>query len=278
MADPKTPFPGSRRRLQSVGRHSLAVLLATTALGIVSAHAADAIWTGGNAGDPNEWVEPLNWVGGVVPDGTATFNNAGVTTVANDNGGIAIGTIQFTAVPNAQAYTIDFNNPAFITALGIINNSTNLQTFNVSSGSSMVFQNASSASGGTGTVTINNLSGGFLVFQNTSTGGTATIVNDSILQFNDTSTAGSAHVTNNLLMDFFDATKAGNATITNTGTLTFNGTATATPPRSPTTRRCNSTSTARPPTRISPTAPLAICSLTVTAPPARQRSVTTAAT
>jgi uncharacterized protein with beta-barrel porin domain len=227
MADPKTPFPGRRRRLQSVGRHSLAVLLATTALGIVSAHAADAIWTGGNAGDPNEWVEPLNWVGGAVPDGTATFNNAGVTAIANDNGGLAIGTIQFTAVPNAQAYTIDFNNPAVITALGIVNNSTNLQTFNVSSGSSMVFQNASSASGGTGAVTINNLSGGFLVFQNTSTAGTATIVNSSILQFNDTSTAGSAHITNNLQMDFFDATSAGGSTIGNSGILTFNNTATA---------------------------------------------------
>src|ERR1700682_4116186 len=205
-----------------------------------SSDALDATWTGGNAGDPNEWVEPLNWVGGAVPNGTATFKNASVTTVANDNGGDMIGTILFTAAPNAQAYTVDFNNPAVITLLGIVNNSTNLQTFNVASGSSMVFQNASSASGGTGAVTINNTAGGFLVFQNTSTGGTATIVNDSILQFNDTSTAGSAHVTNNLLMDFFDATKAGNATITNTGTLPFNGTATATPPRSPTTRRCNS--------------------------------------
>jgi hypothetical protein len=145
----------------------------------------------------HEWVEPLNWVGGAVPNGTATFNNASVTTVANDNGGIMIGTILFTAAPNAQAYTVDFNNPAVITALGIVNNSTNLQTFNVASGSSMVFQNASSASGGTGAVTINNTAGGFLVFQNTSTAGTATIVNSAIPQFNDTSTAGSAHVTNN---------------------------------------------------------------------------------
>jgi hypothetical protein len=112
-----------------------------------SSDAFDATWTGGNAGDPNEWVEPLNWVGGAVPNGTATFNNASVTTVANDNGGDMIGTILFTAAPNAQAYTVDFNNPAVITALGIVNNSTNLQTFNVASGSSMVFQNASSASG-----------------------------------------------------------------------------------------------------------------------------------
>jgi autotransporter-associated beta strand protein len=229
MADPKVSSRAANHRLHSVGRHSLAVLLATTALGVVSAHAVDATWTGGNGGDVNEWVEPLNWVGGAVPDGTATFTNTGVTTVANDNGGITIGTIQFTSAPNAQAYTVNFNNPAVITALGVVNNSSNTQTFNVSSGSSMVFQNASSASGGTGAVTINNLSGGFLVFQNTSTAGTATIVNGAILQFFDTSTAGSAHITNNVQTDFFDGTSAGSATIsnTNTGTLTFNNTATA---------------------------------------------------
>ncbi len=229
MDDLKVSSGATNHRLRSVGRHSLAVLLATTALGVVSAHAVDATWTGGNAGDANEWVEPLNWAGGAVPDGTATFTNTGVTTVANDNGGITIGTIQFTAAPNAQAYTVNFNNPAVITALGIVNNSTNTQTFNVSSGSSMVFQNASSASGGTGAVTINNLSGAFLVFQNTSTAGTATIVNDAILQFSDTSTAGSSHITNNVQTDFFDGTSAGSSTITNTntGTLTFNNSATA---------------------------------------------------
>ena len=229
MADPKVSSRAVNHRLHSVGRHSLAVLLATTALGVVSAHAVDATWTGGNAGDVNEWVEPLNWVGGAVPDGTATFTSTGVTTVANDNGAITIGTIQFTSAPNAQPYTVNLNNPAVITALGIVNNSSNTQTFNVASGSSMVFQNGSSASGGTGAVTINNLNGAFLVFQNTSTAGTATIVNDSILQFSDTSTAGSAHVTNNVQMDFFDGTSAGSSTIANTstGTLTFNNTTTA---------------------------------------------------
>ena len=229
MADPKVSSRAANHRLHSVGRHSLAVLLATTALGVVSAHAVDATWTGGNGGDVNEWVEPLNWVGGAVPDGTATFTNTGVTTVANDNLGITIGTIQFTSAPGAQAYTVNLNNSAVINALGIVNNSTNTQTFNVASGSSMVFQNASSASGGTGAVTINNLSGGFLVFQNTSTAGTATIVNAAILQFFDTSTAGSANLTNNVQTDFFEGTSAGSSTIVNasTGTLTFNNTATA---------------------------------------------------
>lgn len=225
MADSKIPLRSTGRLLQSARRHSLAILLATTALGAVSAHAVDGTWTGATG----EWVDGTNWSSNPdVPDGTATFSNAGATAVANDNGDINIGTILFTAAPNAQAYTVSINNTALINTLGVINNSTNLQTFNVSSGVSMVFLNASSASGGSGAVTINN-AGGFLVFQNTSTAGTATIVNGGILQFNDTSTAGTANITNNSIMDFFNGASASGSTIANgvTGTLTFNNTATA---------------------------------------------------
>jgi len=225
MADFKIPLRSIRRLRQSAQRHSLAVLLATTALGVVSAHAIDGTWTGATG----EWVDGTNWSSNPdVPNGTATFSNTGTTAVANDNGDINIGTILFTAAPNAQAYTVSINNTALIDALGVINNSTNLQTFNVSSGVSMVFLNASSASGGSGAVTINN-AGGFLVFQNTSTAGTATIVNGGILQFNDTTTAGTANITNNSVMDFFNGASASGSTIANgvTGTLTFNNTATA---------------------------------------------------
>jgi hypothetical protein len=165
--------------LRSIGRHSLAILLTSTALGVVAAHAVDATWVGGNGGDPNEWVEPNNWTPATVPDGMATFTNTGVTTVANDNG-IVIGEVFFTGTPNAQAYTINIDNPFIVNAAGIVNNSTDTQTFNVTSGNSLVFQNGSSASAGTGTVQINNQNGGFIVFQNTSTAGTASVQNDSI--------------------------------------------------------------------------------------------------
>jgi uncharacterized protein with beta-barrel porin domain len=227
MADPTIQASNTEDRLRSAARLSLAVLLATTALGVVSARAVDGTWVGGNGGDPNEWVEPNNWTGAAVPNGIATFTNTGVTTVANDNGIVIIGELLFTAAPNAQAYTININNPFIINALGIVNNSTNPQTFNVSSGNSLVFQNGSTASGGTGLVTINNVGAGFINFQNTSTAGSATIVNGGILQFADTSTAASANITNTGETDFFNATSAGSATITNTGTLTFNNTATA---------------------------------------------------
>jgi hypothetical protein len=127
-----------------MARLSLAVLLATTALGAAGAHAQDATWVGGNGGDPSEWVENNNWTPAAVPSGTATFTNTGVATVANDNGIVTIGTIQFSS--NAQAYTINADNPFIINGTGIVNSSTNTQTFNVSSGRSIAFQLGSTAS------------------------------------------------------------------------------------------------------------------------------------
>ncbi|WP_439398224.1 hypothetical protein ACRQ5Q_13430 [Bradyrhizobium sp. PMVTL-01] len=44
-------------RLRSVTRHSLATLLATTALGVVTAHAVDGTWTGAST----DWTDPTNW-------------------------------------------------------------------------------------------------------------------------------------------------------------------------------------------------------------------------
>src|SRR5580704_2228721 len=145
MAGPEIAIANSRRSLRAIARHSLAVLLATTALGVVVAHAVDATWVGGNGLDPSEWVESNNWTPATIPNGIATFTNTGVTTVANDNGIVIIGEVFFTGTPNAQAYTINVDNPMIVTATGIINNSTNTQTFNITSGSSLVFQNGSSA-------------------------------------------------------------------------------------------------------------------------------------
>src|SRR5215212_5672652 len=81
MIDSKHPIACIWRKLHSAGRHSLGVLLGTGALGVVAAHAVDATWVGNNAGDPTEWIEPLNWSGGAVPDGIATFTNTGQATV-----------------------------------------------------------------------------------------------------------------------------------------------------------------------------------------------------
>jgi hypothetical protein len=69
----------------------------------------------------------------------ATFNNAGGTAVTNSNL-VNIGSIQFTAAPNAQAFAFILNNTFIVNGTGIFNNSTNTQTFEVTSGNAMVFQ------------------------------------------------------------------------------------------------------------------------------------------
>lgn len=231
------------RRLRAVVRHSLATLLATTALGVVAAHAADANWTGASS----DWTDPANWNPNV-PDGTATFTSTGATSIDNSNGIVTIGSLLFTNT--AQAYSFTVFNPFIINAAGIINNSGNAQTFEVTSGNNLVFQNSSIASGGTGAVTITNDAGGTVNFIQNSTAGTASLTNNSFVTFEDSSSAGSASITNNLngQIDFFTSATAGSATIsnaagaslnfhtnttaasstiTNNGTVTFDGSATA---------------------------------------------------
>jgi autotransporter-associated beta strand protein len=218
-----------RRRvpIPSAIRSYWALSIALLAAGATAADAQNATWVGGNAGDANEWVEPNNWGPTTVPSGIAIFANTGVTTVANDAGIVVIGAINFALT--AQAYTINIDNPFIVNGAGVTNNSTNTQTFNVTGGNTLVFQNGSTANNGTGPVSYSNSS--FITFENSSNAGNAntTITNNDILQFNDSSSAGSAHITNNVETDFFSTSTAGSANITNasTGTITFNNNATA---------------------------------------------------
>src|SRR6478609_1225407 len=107
MAGPVRNLGTIGHGLRPVARRSLATLLASSALGIVMgqnpALAVDNTWTGAST---TEWTDGANWTPTpVVPDGTATFTNTGSTTV-DSNGLVGIGSIIFTAAPNAQAYTI----------------------------------------------------------------------------------------------------------------------------------------------------------------------------
>ncbi|WP_426419421.1 autotransporter domain-containing protein [Bradyrhizobium genosp. A] len=228
-------------RLRAVVWHSLATLLATTALGVVAAHAVDGTWVGGTS---TEWTDGTNWSPTpTVPDGTATFTNSGLTTV-DSNGLVNIGAVVFTAAPNAQAYTINTNDIFVVNGAGFSNNSTNAQSFNV--GASMVFLNSSTASGGSNFVTYNVSSamsfndtstagtahitnGGDIEFNNSSTAGTATIVNNAVINFNDTSSANASNITTNAsgFVTFNSSSTAGTATIDNSGSLTFSNSATA---------------------------------------------------
>jgi autotransporter-associated beta strand protein len=220
---------GVLRRVQTQARRfGLPALVAGMCLGAGAARGQNATWVGGNGGDPMEWVENNNWTPATVPTGTATFTNvANSTAVANDAGVVAIGAVSFTST--ALAYTFSIDNPFLVNGTGIANSSTNTQTFNITDGNTLVFQNGSSANTGTGAVIYNNSF--FINFNDNSTAGNAnaTIVNGGIVEFSNNSSAGSANITNNVQTDFFDQATAGNATITNaaTGTVTFNGGSTA---------------------------------------------------
>jgi outer membrane autotransporter protein len=208
------------RGIRSSWKLALLAALACTLTG--PARATDGTWVGGTS---TEWTDGTNWTSNPnVPDGTATFTSTGNTTV-DSNGLVTIGRVQFTAAPNALSYSITLNDFFIVNGAGIFNDSTNPQTFNNTVG--MVFQGASTASGGTGVVTYIN--SGSISFLATSTAGNAHITNGGVLDFFETSNASSATIVNNAVMDFFDSSRAGTANITNstTGTLTFNNTASA---------------------------------------------------
>lgn len=222
MIDRTIPAPDAgRKRSAKMLRRAATILLATTALGGTSAHAVDGTWIG--SGD--EWTDPTNWSSNPsVPDGTATFT-VNTPTAVQSNGFVGIGSVQFTQTPNAAAYTITTNDVFVVNGAGISNNSTNTQTFVPAS--TMLFQNSSTASGGSKTVSYFNV--GAMVFQNSSTAGTATITNNSSMEFDNTSTAGAAKITNNVVADFFDSSSAGTSQITNAAAaaLTFHNNSTA---------------------------------------------------
>ncbi|MBW7961151.1 autotransporter domain-containing protein [Bradyrhizobium sp. BR 10261] len=170
MADPIIAPGRMDGRLRAVIKHSLATLLATAALGVVTAHAVDGTWTGATT----DWTAPTNWSSPTVPDGTATFGNTGSAAVDNNTGTVTIGTILFNGT--AQAYSVTVGKPFTVNGTGIINNSGNTQNFAVTSGNTLAFQQSSTASGGTGAVTITTNGGGITSFTGTSSGGNARFV------------------------------------------------------------------------------------------------------
>ncbi|MGB5949000.1 MAG: autotransporter domain-containing protein [Parvibaculum sp.] len=198
--------------------------LAAIGLSVQGARAADATWSGGVSG---QWGDPLNWSGGVLPDGTATFSATGASTITLPPSPVVNSALVPTSVDamvfdaSAQAYTfkIGVTNVALLTftGAGIVNNSSNQQTF--INGLGLYFLNSSSA----GTAFISNLSG--LDFRDTSSAGNATIVNNPgvFLNFSSSSTAGNATITNHNWLGFYDTTTAGNASINNAadGTIYF---------------------------------------------------------
>jgi autotransporter-associated beta strand protein len=220
------------------------VLLAgLLSLGAASdARAFDGTWVGATP----DWADPSNWTSNPdVPDGTATFSNSGSTAVDSSVFTI-IGAIQFTAAPNAQAFTI--TNSAdffFVNGAGIFNDSINVQTINIL-GDGVSFLQSSTASGGSNVVSLvnstvlnflnsstagsasltNNVSG-LVNWNDTSSAGTAVLGNDGTATFNDNSTAAAADISNVGTLQFYNSSSAGSATILNSSTTLFANTSTA---------------------------------------------------
>jgi outer membrane autotransporter protein len=140
---------------------------AAFAAGLGMAAAQAQTWNGATT----DWNTATNWTPNTVPSVTATFSNTGSTTVDNASGNVTIGAISFTAVPNAQAYTINIDNTFTINGAGVTNSSTNTQIFNVNS-ATLSFNN--SATAGSASITTNN--GGSTNFTGTSSGGSAAFV------------------------------------------------------------------------------------------------------
>jgi hypothetical protein len=206
------------QRTMTYARRIVALLL-TACLGSVSSLAQDATWVGGFLSAPNDWASGPNWNPASAPTGTANFTNLAASINISSSNNVDINTINFTN--NALPYTFTVNSSAFnINGAGIINSSTNTQTF--INNFLITFNNSASA----GNATLINNSEGF-DFNNSATAGSATIMNNGLMTFHDTATAGYAMITNNGPLLFIDSATAGSATIMNNSEVDFGNSATA---------------------------------------------------
>jgi fibronectin-binding autotransporter adhesin len=149
-----------------------------------AALAQDATWrTTPASGD---FSTPTNWTPGAVPTGFATFGGSSVTTLTFSASRNIDG---FIFDPGAPAYTFNLNSgfTLHFNTDGIINNSGNAPTFNVSN-SPLVFDNSSTAGNA-----IINLNAGTVQFLSTSTAGTAQLNAAAGTTFDFTGTTGPAN-------------------------------------------------------------------------------------
>ena len=149
-----------------------------------AALAQDATWlTNPGSGD---FSTPTNWTPGAVPIGTATFGNSSITTLTFSGSRNIDG---FTFDSGAPAYTFDLTSGFglhFHTG-GIVNNSANAPTFNVSN-SPLIFDDSSTAGNA-----IINLNAGTVQFLGSSTAGTAQLNAAAGTTFDFTGTTGPAN-------------------------------------------------------------------------------------
>jgi outer membrane autotransporter protein len=135
IAEPGTPNARTRAaRLGGVSLGALALLVAG------NAYAVDGTWQGPGA----EWTTGTNWSSSpIVPDGTATFSNAGPTSVTISNT-TSINTIAFDALAPAYSFTIQ-NGATFTITNQTSNSSPFFPAFSVNTGATMALGNGAFA-------------------------------------------------------------------------------------------------------------------------------------
>lgn len=170
-------------------------------------------------GSTSAWATDSNWSGGAMPiyTDTARFANTGLTTISI-TGARTIDTMNF--VSGAPAYTFNLvssnANTLSISGVGIVNESSNAPTFNISGAARLSFNASSTA----GNAIINVNSGGYLDVMNTSNLGTATVNGGgSGIYFYDSVTAATATFSLNSTFDISALTSAG----TSVGSLASSG-------------------------------------------------------
>ena len=200
-------------------------MLATSFLVPLSAHAQNATWQAvptvpGPIPLTFDFNANANWTPATVPTGTASFAATSAPNLSFSAASTTLGGFTFNA--GAPAYTFQLLVPNLtLTGAGVVNNSANAPTITVFLGSSMTFQNASTAAN---TNIVMRL--GSLHFQNTSTAGNAVItmpdsMHPGFIRFHDTSSAGNASFTLSETsgaqipaeLVFLDASTAANSTI-----------------------------------------------------------------
>jgi autotransporter-associated beta strand protein len=195
------------------------LLGAVFCLGVTAAYSQNATWL--STPGSTDFNTATNWSPASVPTGTATFSSSTITALTFSSPDTVIGSMQIVA--GAPAYSYAVTSALEFNATGVVNNSSNAPTFNMSGGGGTFFENGSTA--GNAIITTTG-SGSFAEFANTSMAGSATITNSGGggTFFVNTSTASSAAITNSgagSFTEFSNTSTAGNATITNNGGTTF---------------------------------------------------------
>jgi autotransporter-associated beta strand protein len=221
-------------------RNALEVLLATTTLGAVSAHAQDATWN--LAPGSSGYNTPTNWTPTAAPDGPSGIASFGAsdTTSLTFSTGTTVDTFQFNAGAPAYTFGLDGNFLEF-TGNGLVNNSANapainafglLQFDNTATAGNAIINNTPGATTFTGfstagIATITNSGGGLLSLTDSSTAGSATITTNagSLTQFSANSDGGNARFVTNGggIVDFSSTVGTDSVNIVNTGSIAGSG-------------------------------------------------------